>query len=288
MAGAAPAGPAGGLLVGLPLAAATLAILTGWIRGGRLVGWLPVVGVAVLLVDLLAAGGIGFPGVAGTLWLLLAIGLFGQPVRQWRGWVAWGGLAVAILLAGACYLTAYRPVLGCQAELQMAEREPERAIEHLAAAAAADRFSPEPWQRLAAIELGDWIPRAGSDSFNRFESAMTHANRLAPNSASSWLAAGDAYSQAASALDGRRQSLRSEVLGKAVAADRRAVSLYPNSGQYRAKLAEALLAVGDMAAFRREARTALELDRETPHLDKKLPDDVRNRLTRSLGPGPSF
>ena len=142
-----------------------------------------------------------------------------------------GGLAVAILLAGACYLTAYRPVLGCQAELQMAEREPERAIEHLAAAAAADRFSPEPWQRLAAIELGDWIRAPGSDSFNRFESAMTHANRLAPNSASSWLAAGDAYSQAASALDGRRQSLRSEVLGKAVAADRRAVSLYPNSAR---------------------------------------------------------
>ena len=75
------------------------------------------------------------------------------------------------------------------------------------------------------------------------------------------------------------------VLGKAVAAYRRAVSLYPNSANIGPRLAEALLAVGDMAAFRREARTALQLDRETPHLDKKLPDDVRNRLMRSLGSG---
>jgi tetratricopeptide (TPR) repeat protein len=263
--------------------------------------------VAVLLIDLLAEGGIGFPGVAGTLWLLLAVGLFGCAqrgtvpfFRSWQDWVGWAGVAGAILLAAACYLTAYRPVLSCQGQLQTAERElqsaeraPERAaehlkaaVEHLRAAASADPFSPEPWQRLASIELGQWLDAPGSSPFDRFASAMAQANRLAPNSASLWLASGDAYWRAAAALDGHRPSLRSGILGQAVAAYRQAVRLYPNSAQYRARLAEALLAAGVTAAFRQEAQSALRLDRATPHLDKKLPDDVRNRLMRGLRGGP--
>jgi cytochrome c-type biogenesis protein CcmH/NrfG len=196
------------------------------------------------------------------------------------------GLAGAILLAAACYVTAYRPVLGCQAQLRMAEHEPERAVEHLDAAAAADRYSPEPWQRLAAIELWEWLRAPSRDSFDRFEAAIANANRLAPNSASAWLGSGDAYWQAASQLDYRdyrRKSFRPILLSKAVEAYRQAVLLYPNSAQYRAKLAEALLAQGNTDDFPREAETALRLDRETPHLDKKLPDDVRSRLLRGLG-----
>ena len=70
------------VLLGLPLAAATIGVLLVWIRDGRLPRWLPAVGVVVLLIDLLATGGIGFPGVAGTLWLLLALGLQHEPARR--------------------------------------------------------------------------------------------------------------------------------------------------------------------------------------------------------------
>jgi cytochrome c-type biogenesis protein CcmH/NrfG len=69
-----------------------------------------------------------------------------------------------------------------------------------------------------------------------------------------------------------------DAIGKAVEAYREAVSLYPNSALYRARLAEAYRAAGEPLAFRREAEAALRLDQLTPHRDKKLPAELRNRL----------
>ena len=60
----------------------------------------------------------------------------------------------------------------------------------------------------------------------------------------------------------------------------RAVELYPNSPLYQAKLAEACRAAGDWAGFRAAAAAALRLDQATPHLDKKLPAALRQRLSR--------
>ncbi len=69
------AAPIGVLYVGLPAAIATAAILAGWVQRGSMPAWLTAVGVLVLLVDLLASGGIGYASVAGTLWILMALGL---------------------------------------------------------------------------------------------------------------------------------------------------------------------------------------------------------------------
>ena len=49
-----------------------------------------------------------------------------------------------------------------------------------------------------------------------------------------------------------------------------------------ARLAEACRAVGDQPAFRRQAEAALRLDNATPHSDKKLPADLRDRLQQGL------
>ena len=53
-----------------------------WVRSGTFPPALAGVGVAVLLVDLLTTGGIGFPAVAQSLWLLLALGLDGAWPRE--------------------------------------------------------------------------------------------------------------------------------------------------------------------------------------------------------------
>jgi len=282
---AAPPGMAV-VLLGLPLAAAAVMLMLGWIREGRLPRLLPAIGVVVLLVDLLAAGGIGLPSVAGTFWLLLALGLQGQPPRALRSVGAWVGLLAAIALAMACYYTAYSPVLGCQAQLRLAEREPARAVERLEAAAAADPWAAEPWRQLAAVELQRWWQEPSPDAFDRFDLATVKAWSLAPNSAPAWLAAGDLYFRASAKTDQNGKPVVAQAVVLAIGAYDKAVKLYPNSALYHAKLAEARRAAGDQAGFRHEAETALRLDNLTPHTDKKLPADVRNRLAEGLGGKP--
>jgi cytochrome c-type biogenesis protein CcmH/NrfG len=157
-------------------------------------------------------------------------------------------------LAMACYKTAYDPVLGCQAQLRMAEREPDRVVEHLAAAAAADPLSAEPWRQLAVIEFDAWWRAPSAESFRRFETANAQVLALAPNAAPAWLAAGDWYFRAYSKMAASEKRTSDDAIQKALSAYRRAVRLYPNSELYRAKLAEASQAAGHRPALPRGAR----------------------------------
>jgi hypothetical protein len=301
MLGAAPPSVAA-VVLGLPLAALAIALLLGWVRHGELPRILPALGVAVLLIDLLTTGGIGMPSIAGTFWLLLALGLSGgvgegatdharmvpglsagAVRRDFRAGVAWVALIAAIVLAAACYRAAYNPVLACQAQLRLSEREPDRMIEHLEAAAAADPISAEPWRRLAdsALDLRRQSPTR--EQFDRFQQANAKFLQLAPNSASAWQVSGDWFMEAASQSDDVGSTFAKDAVAEAVGAYRQAARLYPNSALTRAKLAEALRFSGDRGGFQREAETALWLDRITPHIDHKLPADLRERLTRGLG-----
>ena len=285
MLSAAPQGIAA-VLLGLPLAVATMLLLRGWIHDGAMPRWLPAVGVVVLLVDLSTTGGIGFPSVAWSLWLLLALGLQGEPPRALRPIIGWFVLLAVVVMAVACYRTAYSPVLGCQARLRLAEREPTRAVEHLQAAAAADPWSAEPWRQLAAVEFERWRQQPNQDTFDRFERANAKALELAPNSAPAWLAAGDWYSRAFSKTDRDGKKDAASLIARAQSAYGEAVRLYPNSALYRAKLAESHHAAGDEADFRREAQAALRLDDLTPPSEKKLPEDVRKRLLQAFDDDP--
>ncbi|MEN6406305.1 MAG: O-antigen ligase family protein [Thermoguttaceae bacterium] len=274
---AAPPGNAA-LWIGWPLAAVTVAMLWGWIQNGRMPYWTPTVGIVVLLVNLLAAGGIGLPSVAGTFWLLLALGQQGGSVRAVRVWVAWIGLIIALGIVAACYATAYRPVLNCQAEIQQAqrEREPDRAVEHLQAAAAADPWSAEPWRRLAAVEFADWVRQPDPAPWQRFQKASDEYLHRASRSATAW------RTVAAWRLEAFERTQRRECLESAIAAFRQAAAIYPNNAILWAQLAEADRTAGHRAEFRRAAETALTLDKATPHVDKKLPDPLRQRLQRGL------
>ena len=165
---AAPPGIAA-TLVGLPLAAGCLATLTPWVRRGRLLHWLPAVGVAVMLINLSAAGGIGQPGVAGSFRLLLRWGCTAArlaacgvplPRRRSRRPSALRSLAspAAILPCSAA-----KPGF-CAAERELLDRRLTEADADLSAAAAADPAAVKPWRLAAELAFQRWLggnPRRG-------------------------------------------------------------------------------------------------------------------------------
>jgi tetratricopeptide (TPR) repeat protein len=274
------------LLIGLPLAAASMAGLSGWIIAGRLPELLPAIGVAVLLVNLLAAGGIGFPAVADSLWLLLALGLnrleANRPLRNLPRGVGTAGLIVAITLAAACYSSAYNPVLRYHQAVEMAKealahRNPDQAERHLREAAKADPLAVKPWQQLAALTFARWQQHPGEQTFRAFESYNAEALKRVPDSSAAHLLSGDWY------LAAYRKTHRKDYVNKALEDYRAAVERYPNSALCQAKLALAYKAADQPSQFRRQADEALRLDRVTPHVDKKLPPALRRQLLPAAG-----
>jgi len=269
-------------IVLLPAAAAA-ALFIGWVRGGRLAPVLPAIGVAVLLVHLLAAGGIGFPGVAGSLWLLVALGLRAEGVHTLGRPTAFGGVAVMVALAFACYRTAYGPVVRARGAVEaaqgaLAEGRIDRAERYFQRAAVADPWAAAPLRELASLSLQRWYRERDPAALARFEQYLDESLRRSPLSSSTWETAGDWLSGVFA------KTGDPEHLGRAVAMYRRAVEVYPTSATGRAKLAVALDASGQRDEARREAREALRLHGLTPHADKKLPDELRGPVDRLASP----
>jgi hypothetical protein len=295
---AAPPGMAP-VVLGLPLAAAVVTVLYGWIAHGRLPPVVPGIGVAVLLINLLAAGGIGFSGVAGSLWLLLALGLnvaedgaAGQDAATLPWGAAAAGLVLTLVLAIACHSTAYGPVLQSQTAMGQAERDPAHAERLLLSAAELDPLASKPWEQLVVEVFGQWQKATNPDDrvFSRFEQCAQAAAELAPNSAAAWKLIGDCYLAAGHRLQevseakNRKRDHQKAIHAyrKAEQAYRHAVALYPASAPNRARLAEVFLALQDQTGFRHQAEVALRLDEATPHADKKLDDELRKQLSREI------
>ncbi|NLX96828.1 MAG: O-antigen ligase family protein [Rhodopirellula sp.] len=270
-----------GIAIGLPVSLVLLAALRPWIYQGRLPLGLPAVAVFSLLVNLAAAGGIGFAGVAGSLWLLLALGLtLVEPQRGFRlprsG--AWTGLVATMIAAVACYHSAYRPVLQSRTAMEIAQREPDRAATLLAEAASADPLAAEPRAQQAILAFARWQRTRSEEALGEFETHQAAALRRDPRSNSAWAQAGRLC------FDAHRLTGDPRLGEKAVEAYRHAVDYYPTNANYRGELALAYLAVGNEPAFRENSAKAFDLDRITPHEDKKLKpvlaDELRKHLPR--------
>ncbi len=276
-------GPLVGLevLAAAGLMAAWLALAyRPWIAAGQLLPPVPLLGAGVLLVNLLAAGGIGFPGVASSLWLLIAIGLgecsgYRADHELPRGAVLGLG-AVALAAAVGCFVTGYQPVLASSALMAGAEsqaaRNPARAAELFQAAAEADPWSAEPWRGLCALYFVAWERQHDAPTWEKFTRAVGKSLARRPSSSSLHQEMGDYY------LRMYHETGRETALAAARGLYRRAVALYPNSALRRASLAVASHLEGDLRTAARQRDRALELSDETPHVEQKLPGPLRERL----------
>jgi Tfp pilus assembly protein PilF len=261
-------------IVGLPAAVVWIVLVHRWVLGGRLPVSVPVIALAVLLVSLLAAGGIGFPGVAQSLWVLLAAALnIAETPRpsaaRWKRTLMIGLLVLATLLAAACYLTAYQPVLRAAALLGQASQfqsqgEIDAADEACEQAAQRDPFSAEPWRMRALLALQRWQQTGADSDFQRFETFVAELVRRDPRSSQVRKEIGNWY---LIAFDARP---RVEYIRSAIAWYRAAVERYPNSNILHAQLASTYARAGDRPAAQREAEIALQLDAQLPHKEQKL------------------
>lgn len=267
------------VLGGLAVSATVLWLLAPWVRGGSLPPALPCLAAAVLGINLLAAGGISFPGVAGSLWLLLALGLslagVGSPGTALTGRSAAVAACLAAGLFGAFVWSDYLPVM--QSRLLLLRGEATRDAsrnELLSAAAEADPLWSRPWESRESIELARWHRRRDRADFEHWEQAAEQVNRRRPHWAAARLHAGNVY------LAAYHVDHRSGDVQKAVANYREAVRLYPNHAENHARLAVALAAAGEPREARKSAAEALRLDELTPHKDQKLSAELRETVER--------
>jgi hypothetical protein len=273
--------------------AVVIAALWPWIDRGTLANFLPALGVVVLLVHLLASGGMTYPGVAGSLWMLAALAVnqasplttldatrAAVSLADMRRLLPAAALGLVIIAVISCYLTAFLPVLSSRAALARAantELSDDNRLEAMNAAIAADPYAVAPW--LARAQLS--AQRLSEDPDNpRWQKSFVDATN------------------AVISLDGHSTSSVREILyllGQVYTAapskdvsrlmlqfSRVAVRLYPNSATIQAEYALALDLAGETKRSKRAAEKALELDRLTPHADKKLPAEMRDRLDKLL------
>jgi hypothetical protein len=257
-----------------------------WIERGELTLTAAIVPQIVLLINLLAAGAIAFPGVMATILVLAPVALLVarqshagvvaassvsllppslSPSRFVAGLIALAAAALAV----ACLYTEYYPVLNGRMALSDAVERLSRgkfveAEAQATAAAKADALSPEPWRILAELRLSRWQATGSDKDWQAFVAAANTFTQLDPRHHQAWQSRGIWF------LTAWRKSQRKEDLSEAVSAFTRASMCYPNGAFYHAQLAWALHLAGQHDAARQAAERALELDGQMPHKEKKL------------------
>lgn len=234
--------------------------------------------IITLLVNLLAAGGIGFAGVAGSFWMLLAIGLFSESPKESRPLRPLVAPILTVLLAilgVMCYVSGYRPVLNSESHVQAALNDPARAREHLKAAAGADPLSAQPCRQLAMLYFDAWRRDRNPSDLRDFKYFMAKALELDGGSSSAWQMSADHY------LEAYAHTRDSDYLDHAIYDYSQAVELYPADATTRGKFALALRMAGEAEKSAKEAETAEKLDEQTPHKDRKMPESLRRRLMQT-------
>ena len=264
---------AGGLLIG----GATVFALSAWVREGTLPPSFFAIGVAVMLINLFAAGGIMYPAVAGSLWLLLGLGLNLSEPRQVLSnrWIPPLAFVSCAALAVSQYLTGYSPVLRCQGALMEAQNATNDAAvqqQRLTVATEADPRAADPWQELAALKLRQWLNYPGPRVLREFRDASAQFLALKPQSSSAYRLVGnwwhEVFAKSGSKADAQN----------AVSHLTRAVELYPHHAMLRAELATSLAEAGASSRAEQEAATAIRLDATTPHADKRLSAEIRRKM----------
>jgi len=294
-----------GFFVQLALVIPLAFLLQPWVVAGRLTAGMPGLALMAMLLHLLVSGGIGIPGVAVSLWLLAAVTLNVSQGSEGLGAMSRSGTApwavVALLLIVGCYTTSYLPSLTVSTLLARARGASDEDVEGiLLEAHRSDPYAADPLWALAEWELLNCARAQGNEerdaAFRRFELYVREALARRPHSSAACRHAADTYrrvwNESRSTWD---LSRRLPVLETAIDYYQQAIERYPNNIQHHFWLAVVLsarieaLGESQPAEVRRlrqqlveVCHRALELDRLTPHENKKLAPAEQQVLTAQL------
>lgn len=250
-----------------------------WIERGTLpTAWL-VIAAAALTLNLTAAGGISFPGVAGSWYLLAALALPATEPRVYRQtWHRLLPAAVALGLLAVVNYAAYSPTVTARGEVALAHDTAMRgnfpaAQQYAQSAAQSDPWDDEPDRFLAQLYFRTWMSRPDASTRRNFEAAIQRAQARVPFNYQSHFRLGQwqlaFYRRADDPAD----------LASAIENFRQAVELFPSRAIHHAHLAWALHLAGQDQEAAAVAGQAAQLDEVNPHSERKLErlpiEDVR-------------
>lgn len=262
------------LFLGVLMGGAVLVALRVWALNLDIPSWLPPLVIGALLFNLLAAGGVSFPGVVMTLWVMIAVMTCDQRESGWQpsplaALVIFVPLTLGLLLT--CYQTAYQPVLRRQLSmgsasyyrdqgLDSAERESARQ------ASAADPWSAQPDLFLAQLECERWSNWHDPTFLDDGEGHIQRMLALDRHSSQAEASAGYLYLLISDVETGDVEKHQK----RAIYHFQRAMELYPNDAMTHAHLAMIYHNFEMPAQARESAEKALALDEFCPHEERKL------------------
>jgi tetratricopeptide (TPR) repeat protein len=273
-------------------------LLQPWVQAGTLDGVSILISGAALVLNLSAAGGIGYPSIADSLWLLAAIGmgttreaalpstvpLQEPPARailatsKW--WIPLGVVCGALFVAA--YLTAFRPVMNshtaiAQADSALLRGKPTDYAPSIVNAALADPWSSHAALQLATLRLAEYEQQLNRERLDALARAVEAMLRMSPKKSAAWVRASE-MSEAV-----YRKTMEPPHLQLAIERQREAIARYPANSHLYARLAALLIESGGKERAIEAAREALRLDRvvqEAGHRDRELPAVERTKLLK--------
>ncbi len=268
--------------VALPGFAIVIFLLQDWVERGQLHSHHILLAFVCWTINLSVAGGITYPGVAFTGWLLLGLSLlsrsnkdlFGVESRsndqrvlsrrqRWIMMVFMGALPIA------AYVTFHRPVTTVDYQLlhanyDLSQNNVSRAREHLQEAINADPTNIDAYLQHAHVLFMLLSEERSTRLYEEYKTLVDQVLALNPNSQTSY----ELFSQQALLLYDRFK--QPEDLSRALAFVKRESELYPTNAYVFARMAICQYFQGDWEASLGAHEKALSLDKENPHLEFKL------------------
>lgn len=255
------------------------------------------IAVAALVINLLAAGGISFPSVSGSLFLLAAIASPARPsvvlddALRKLGPLGIGAIGLMVVTVwGIQPSQSRRTQMGLST--MAARRGDWRAMEeHAKQATAVDTWSKEGPSALTNVYFIGWVNNADASLADRqplldgFQDTLAETFSRAGHSFPLHSSAGDWF------LDIYRQSNDPSHLLAAIDHYRETTRLFPNRAMHHAQLAWALHLAGLQEESIEHIDEALRLDKLNPHAERyldrlKIHDPGPWKTVENQKPGP--